>query len=187
MHSLRAQSVTTHRAAQSCPLDTTATVPHRQQPPACSRYSASSSGSVIFTVGALCSASISALDSRMICSAVICRAAENTCKRWQVGGRWRQQRRRPSRAAGWPGGCAAACLGGGGLLVLDRRDARQFVLALLRGGARRGVHRGCCHCRRQGAVCCCCRCQEDKLRTSRNRESERWSAQRRDGCLPGQR
>lgn len=39
------------------------------------RYSANSSGSVILMVGAFCSASCSALDSRRICSAVICRQA----------------------------------------------------------------------------------------------------------------
>lgn len=57
-----------HGAARPMPHKSPSTHERR----ACRRYSASSSGSVIFTLGALCSASISALLSRRICAAVIC-------------------------------------------------------------------------------------------------------------------
>jgi hypothetical protein len=92
---------------------------------ACRRYSASSSGSVILMVGGLASASCSALDSRRICSAVICRQA----------GRRKQAWRCQAAAAASEGGRVAAAAraarwgGAGGDAAPHRRAAAPKALS----------------------------------------------------------
>ena len=112
------------------------------------RYSANSSGSVIFTFGALCSASMSALDSRRICSAVICRqtgqrgqgraAAASERRRRRA----RQAHRRPLLGRLLETAPSPARLRGRGLLILHASRAGQLVLPGGVGDARRVAAHG---------------------------------------------